>query len=220
MPGSAWDKKASVARPMVARMSTHLPASESISPRILTIRSQRVILDTVLAELYDVPTRRFNEAVRRNLARFPAEFMFQLTADEWSALRSQFATLDAAPAGRGQHRKYLPLVFTEHGAIMAASLLNSRRAIEVSIYVVRAFVRLRELATSHAELAKRLDELEHKTDALARAHDGFSRNTHAQLQQVFDALRQLMTPPDPPKRPIGFVTPAVKPPTPRARSRR
>jgi hypothetical protein len=101
-------------------------------------------------------------------------------------------------------------VFTEHGALMAATILNSPRAVEVSIYVVRAFVRLRELATSHGDLAKRLDELEHKTEALAMSHDTFSRNTRAQLKQVFDALRELMTPPDPPKRPIGFVTPEDK----------
>jgi hypothetical protein len=98
-------------------------------------------------------------------------------------------------------------VFTEHGALMAATLLSSPRAIEVSVYVVRAFVRLRELAATHAELAQRLDELENKTEGLAQRHDTFSRNTRIQLKQVVDALRELMTPPDPPKRPIGFVTP-------------
>ena len=153
-------------------------------------------------------TKRFNEAIRRNLARFPADFMFQLDDQEWAALRSQFATLnaDAQPAGRGRHRKYLPLAFTEHGAIMAASVLNSPRAIEVSMYVVRAFVRLRELAATHQDLAKRLDALEEKTELLAMQHDTFSRNTRVQLKQVFDALRELMTPPEPAKRPIGFVT--------------
>lgn len=106
-----------------------------------------------------------------------------------------------------RHRKYLPYAFTEHGALMAATILNSPRAVEVSIFVVRAFVRLRELATSHGDLAKRLDELEQKAEALAMRHDTFSRNTRHQLKQVFDALRELMTLPDPPKRPIGFVTP-------------
>jgi hypothetical protein len=101
-------------------------------------------------------------------------------------------------------------VFTEHGALMAATILSSPRAIEISVYVARAFVRLRELAATHGDLAKRLDELEHKTEALAMSHDTFSRNTRAQLKQVFDALRELMTPPDPPKRPIGFVTPEDK----------
>jgi hypothetical protein len=168
------------------------------------MRGQRVILDSDLAALYEVETRRFNEAVKRNLAKFPADFMFQLSAEEWVALRSQFATLNASP-GRGQHRKYLPYAFTEHGAIMAANLLSSPRAVEVSVYVVRAFVRLRELATSHHDLAQRLAELEEKTEALAMSHDTFSRNTRNQLKQVFDALRELMTPPDPPKRPIGFV---------------
>jgi len=114
-------------------------------------------------------------------------------------------------AGRGRHRKYLPYAFTEHGAIMAANLLNSPRAVEVSVYVVRAFVRLREMAATHGDLAQRLDELEQKTEGLAMSHDTFSRNTRNQLKQVFDALRELMTPPDPPKRPIGFVTPEDKP---------
>ncbi len=185
-------------------------APEAITLRIATVRGQRVLLDTDLAALYDVPTKRFNEAVKRNLAKFPADFMLQLTAEEWAALRSQFATLNTAGTGRGQHRKYLPYAFTEHGALMAATILNSPRAVEVSIYVVRAFVRLRELATTHSELAKRLNDLEQKTEALAINHDTFSHNTRAQLKKVFDALRDLMTPPDPPKRPIGFINPEDK----------
>lgn len=182
--------------------TTELLAPEAISLRIATVRGQRVILDADLAALYEVPTKRFNEAVRRNLAKFPADFMLTLTAEEFAALRSQFATSNAGRGGR----RYLPLVFTEHGALMAATLLSSPRAVEVSIYVVRAFVRLRELAATHQDLAKRLGELEEKTEALAMQHDTFSRNTRNQLRQVFDALRELMTPPDPPKRPIGFVT--------------
>jgi hypothetical protein len=168
-----------------------LLAPEAITLRIASVRGQRVLLDTDLAALYEVPTKRFNEAVKRNLAKFPADFMLQLTA--------------AAGTGRGQHRKYLPYAFTEHGAIMAATLLSSPRAIEVSVYVVRAFVRLKEVAASHAEMAQRLAELEDKTEALAQNHETFSRNTRNQLKQVFDALRELMTPPDPPKRPIGFM---------------
>jgi hypothetical protein len=190
--------------------ATQLLAPEAITLRIATARGQRVILDSDLAALYEVQTKRFNEAVRRNLAKFPADFMFQLTAEEWVVLRSQSATLNAAGTGRGQHRKYLPYAFTEHGAIMAANLLSSPRAVEVSVYVVRAFVRLRELAATHGDLAKRLAELEDKTEALAMNHDTFSRNTRNQLKQVFDALRELMTPPDPPRRPIGFVTPEDK----------
>ena len=179
-------------------------APEAITLRIATVRGQRVIVDADLAALYGVETKRFNEAVKRNLAKFPEDFMFTLSADEWAALRSQFATSNEQ-GGRGG-RRYAPRVFTEHGALMAATILNSPRAVEVSVYVVRAFVRLREMAATHGDLAKRLAELEDKTEALAMNHDTFSRNTRAQLKQVFDALRELMTPPEPPKRPIGFVT--------------
>jgi hypothetical protein len=182
------------------------PAVESISLSIASLRGQRVILDADLAALYEVPTKRFNEAVKRNAARFPADFMFQLSADEWEALRSQFATSNAGRGGR----RYRPFAFTEHGAIMAAMVLNSSRAVEVSTYVVRAFVRLREMALDHRDLAKRLDALEEKTELLDMRHDSFSRNTRSQLKQVFEALRQLMTQPEPPKRPIGFVTPEEK----------
>ena len=179
---------------------------EAITLRIVTLRGQRVIVDANLAELYDVPTKRFNEAVKRNLAKFPADFMFTLTDEEFAALRSQFATSNTGRGGR----RYAPRVFTEHGALMAATILSSPRAIEISLYVVRAFVRLRELAATHGDLANRLGDLEQKTEALAMQHDTFSRNTRVQLKQVFDALRELMTPPDPPKRPIGFVPPQEK----------
>lgn len=162
------------------------------------------MLDSDLAALYDVPTKRFNEQVKRNLERFPADFMFQLTEEEWESLRSQIATLKP---GRGQHRKYMPYAFTEHGAIMAATILNSPRATEVSVYVVRAFVQLREVLASNAELAKRLNDLERSTEAKAMQHDIFARNTRAQLKQVFDAIRELMTPPEPQtKRPIAFIS--------------
>jgi hypothetical protein len=182
---------------------------ETITHRILMLRGQKVLLDSDLAALYDVPTKRFNEQVKRNLERFPADFMFQLTEEEWESLRSQIATLKP---GRGQHRKYMPYAFTEHGAIMAATILNSPRATEVSVYVVRAFVRLREVLASNAELAKRLDDLERKTEAMSMQHDSFARNTRVQLKQVFDAIRELMTPPEPTKkRPIGFITGEEKP---------
>ena len=180
-------------------MTTATMPTEIIAERIVIVRDQKVILDSDLAALYGVATRRLNEQVRRNRARFPEDFIFELTAEEFANLKSQFAT-----SSWGGRRK-LPLAFTEHGAIMAATVLNTPRAVEVSVYVVRAFVRLRELVTSHRDLAKRLDELEHKTEALAMQHESFSRNTKNQLKQVFDALRELMTPPDPPKRPIGFV---------------
>lgn len=177
---------------------------QAITQRILVIREQKVLLDSDLAILYGVETRRLNEQVRRNRARFPADFIFELNATEFADLKSQFAT-----SSWGGRRK-LPLAFTEHGAIMAATVLNTPRAVEVSVYVVRAFIQLRELAGSHRELAKRLDDLEQKTEALALNQDAFSRNTRAQLKQVFDALRDLMTPPEPPKRPIGFITPEDK----------
>ena len=177
---------------------------EAITHHIVVLREQKVLLDSDLAALYGVQTRRLNEQVRRNQGRFPKDFIFELTAEEFANLKSQFAT-----SSWGGRRK-LPLAFTEHGAIMAATILNSPRAVEVSVYVVRAFVRLRELAATHGDLAKRLDELEQKTEGLADQHDSFSRNTRNQLKQVFDALRELMAPPDPPKRPIGFVTPEDK----------
>lgn len=192
---------------MSAPVLPPIPAVESISLSIASLRGQRVILDADLAALYGVETRRLNEQVKRNLDRFPADFMFRLTAEEFDSLRSQFATLKT---GRGQHRKYLPYAFTEHGAIMAAMVLASPRAVEVSVYVVRAFVRLREAALQHKDLAKRLDSLEEKTEALAMQHDTFSSNTRTQLRQVFEALRELTVPPELSKRPIGFVTPEEK----------
>jgi ORF6N domain len=184
--------------------STQLLPLEAITHHIVVLREQKVLLDSDLAALYGVQTRRLNEQVRRNRARFPQDFIFELTPEEFSNLKSQFAT-----SSWGGRRK-LPLAFTEHGAIMAATVLNTPRAVEVSVYVVRAFVKLRELVGSHLELARRLDDLEQKTEALAINHDTFSRNTRNQLKDVFDALRQLMTPPDPPKRPIGFITPQDK----------
>ncbi len=165
---------------------------ERIENRILLIGGRKVLLDADLATLYGVSTKRFNEQVRRNLKRFPPDFMFRLRAEQWRALRSQFATLEA---GRGKHRKYLPLAFTEHGAIMAAAVLNSARAVEVSVYVVRAFVRLRELLASNNELARRLDQHEKKLGVHDRAIGG-----------LVSAIRELMAAPEPQRRPIGFVT--------------
>ena len=177
---------------------------EAITQRIVVLREQKVLIDADLAALYGVETRRLNEQVRRNRGRFPEDFIFELSPEEFAHLKSQSAT-----SSWGGRRK-LPLAFTEHGAIMAATVLNTPRAVEVSVYVVRAFVKLRELVGSHRELARRLDDLEQKTEALAMSHDTFSRNTRNQLKQVFDALRELMTPPETPKRPIGFVMPEDK----------
>jgi ORF6N domain len=193
-------------------------ALETITQRIFILREQKVLLDADLAALYGVDTRRLNEQVRRNRDRFPQDFIFELTRDEFNNLMSQFATSSLIaendePASHGGRRK-LPMAFTEHGAIMAATVLSSPRAVEVSVYVVRAFLKLRELVATHQGLAKRLDALEaklqEKTESLAMQHDTFSRNTRAQLKQVMDALRELMSSaesPVAPKRPIGFVHP-------------
>jgi len=188
-------------------MSRAVIPAERIENRILLLRGQKVLLDADLAALYGVTTKRLNEQVRRNRERFPEDFMFQMSAAEFEALRSQSATSNVGRGGR----RYAPYVFTEHGAIMAANVLNSPRALEVSIYVVRAFVRLRETLAAHKDLAAKLAVLEQKTEALAFKHDTLAANTRAQLRQVFEAIRQLMTPPEPPKRrPIGFITPQEK----------
>ena len=165
-------------------------AAEQIARAILILRGQRVLQDSELAALCGVSTRRFNEQVRRNRKRFPADFMFQLTAEETSSLRSQIATLKT---GRGQHRKYLPYVFTEHGAIMAATILNSPRAIEMSVYVVRAFVQLREMLASNKELARRFAQLEIRLDKKLTVHD-------EAIAAILAAIRQLMHPPIPKRR--------------------
>lgn len=141
---------------MTKNKDTALMPIDHIAQSILILRGHRVLLDSELAALYGVTTKRFNEQVKRNLARFPADFMFQLTVEELAGLRSHFATSKPSRGGR----RYAPYAFTEHGAIMAAMILNSPRAVEMSAYVVRAFVQLRELLTSNKELAKRLDDLE------------------------------------------------------------
>jgi hypothetical protein len=164
---------------------------ERLSDRILVLRGVRVIVDADLALLYGVQTRRLNEQVRRNLKRFPPEFLFRITNQELIALMSQFATSNAS---RGGTRK-APLVFTEHGAIMAAMVLNSPRAVEMSLFVVRAFVHLRDPVQGNRALAKRIDELEGKVGT----HD------HT-IREILAAIRQLTGPPEPPKRRrIGFV---------------
>jgi hypothetical protein len=129
---------------------------ELIERRIYVIRGQKVMLDADLAEIYQVPTKRLNEAVRRNLTRFPEDFMFQLTAKEASALRSQIATLET---GRGRYPKYAPLAFTEHGVAMLSSVLNSDRAVQMNIIIIRAFVKLREVLATHKDLARKIEQL-------------------------------------------------------------
>lgn len=164
---------------------------ERIEKAILLIRGQKVMLDRDLADLYGVATKVLNQAVRRNLPRFPDDFMFQLTAEEGESLRSQVVTLKA---GRGQHRKYLPYAFTEQGVAMLSSVLNSDRAVEVNIAIMRAFVRLREIMSTHKDLARKLAELERKLGQ----HD-------EKFAVVFEAIRQLMAPPPARTKPrIGF----------------
>ena len=161
-----------------------------IQQAILLIRGKRVMLDADLAELYGVSTKRLNEQVKRNRDRFPEDFMFQLNQTESEVLRSQFAT---SKTGRGG-RRYLPFAFTEHGAIMLAAVLNTPRAIEVSVFVVRAFVRLREILTTHKALAHKLAELESKIET----HD-------EAIRSLVSAIRQLMAAPERQPKKIGFA---------------
>jgi phage regulator Rha-like protein len=151
--------------------------------RIRILRGERVLIDADLAALYGVPTKRLNEQVKRNQERFPADFMFQLTEKEATSLRSQFATFEKS--GRGEHRKYRPWAFTEHGAIMAATILNSSRAVEMTVYVVRAFVKLRHVLASNAEIERELD-------IVKRSIANLDAETQRQFDQVFEAILGLM----------------------------
>lgn len=159
---------------------------ERIERAILLLREQKVMLDRDLAELYGVPTRVLKQAVRRNMDRFPEDFMFELTKAEFDNWRSQFVTSAADRKGL----RHAPMAFTEQGVAMLSSVLNSEQAVEVDIAIMRAFVRLRELMASHADLARKLEELEERYDE--------------QFRIVFDAIRQLMTPPEAERRKIGF----------------
>ena len=165
---------------------------EKVERAIIFMRGEKVILDSDLARLYGVSTARLNQQVNRNLDRFPGDFMFRLTAGEFKDLILQNAT---SKKGRGGRRK-LPYAFTEHGAIMAANILNSQRAVQASVQVVRAFIQLRRMLASNTELARKLDELEKKYDV--------------QFKIVFDAIRQLMSPPPTRTKPIGFRPRALK----------
>jgi len=158
---------------------------EIIEKKILLIRGEKVMLDADLAELYGVEVKHLKRQVRRNIGRFPADFMIQLSKEEYEFLRRHFGTLK-----RGEHSKYLPYAFTEQGVAMLSSVLNSERAVRVNIEIMRAFVRLRQMLASNAELARKLEALEKKYDS--------------QFKVVFDAIRQLMAPPETKKRKIGF----------------
>ncbi len=173
--------------------STEVPVSNPAA-RIVTVRSQRVILDSDLAVLYGASTRRFNEAIKRNAARFPPDFSFRISHEEYAALMSQIAK---SKPTRGGRRK-LPLVFTEHGAIMAAGVLNSPRAIEMSVYVVRAFIRLRQVLAGNEQLAHKLAALEHSVATL-------DSGTREKFEAVYAAIKALMVQPPLKGRPIGFT---------------
>jgi len=170
------------------------PSPPPLDPGIVVIRGRQVLLDQGLASVYGVSTKSLNQAVKRNSDRFPDDFAFRLTADDLAALRSQIVTSNVGRGGR----RYLPLAFTEHGAIMAASVLNSSRAIEMSVFVVRAFVRLRDVARTNAEIGKHLALLERRVTA----HDGA-------LKEVFSAIRGLLQPARLPRKQIGFRTTAM-----------
>jgi len=167
-------------------MKTLIPI-EVIERKILLIRGEKVMLDSDLAELYGVETFNLNKAVKRNIDRFPEDFMFQLSKEEADSLRFQIGM--SKEKGRGG-RRYLPYVFTEQGVAMLSSVLNSERAVKVNIEIMRVFVRLRQMLASNAALARKLEALEKKYDE--------------QFKVVFDAIRELMRPPEKPKRKIGF----------------
>lgn len=169
-------------------MST-IKTANDITYRVLTVRGERIILDADLAPLYGVPTKALNQAVKRNQQRFPTDFIFQLTEAEKNELVTncdRFKNL--------KHSSALPFAFTEHGAVMAATILNTPQAVSISIYVVRAFIQIREMLTHHKTLLKKLTDLEQRVST----HD-----TH--IHSLFNAIRQLMLPPPKPKRRIGFL---------------
>src|SRR5215471_3223508 len=173
--------------------SAALVLTKKVGSKIVVLRNQKVILDTDLAELYGVSVKRLNEQVKRNPKRFPPDFSFTITRSEYDNLRSQNATSNSAHGGR----RYLPHAFTEHGAIMAASVLNSKRAIEMSILVVRAFVQMREVLRANQRVETKLAELEGRLDI----HD-------AEIQELLEAIRELLTPLPANDRRIGFEAPA------------
>jgi hypothetical protein len=171
---------------------TAIILAKRVSSKILVLRNQKVILDTDLAELYGVPVKRLNEQFKRNLQRFPPDFLFTLTRAEYQNLKSQNATSSSAHGGR----RYLPHAFTEHGAIMAATVLNSKRAIEMSIFVVRAFVGMRQALAVNQHVVSKLSELEARLDS----HDD-------EIQDLVEAIRELMAPLPANSRRIGFEAP-------------
>jgi hypothetical protein len=183
----------------IARRSSKTISIDSV---IHSLRGEKVILDADLARIYGVTTKRLNEQVKRNVRRFPADFAFRLSKTELQLLTEHIAKSDITgnrsqiATGSQKHRdpRFLPYAFTEHGALMAANILNSTQAVEMSVLVVRAFVRMRHIMTAHKELTRQLSELERKIGA----HD-------EQIQVILEAIRRLMAPPEPKKRKIGFL---------------
>lgn len=181
--------------------STNSPAGDpSIATRILIIRGLRVIIDADLAAMYAVPTKRLNEQVKRNPARFPSDFMFQLTVDEKAEVVANCDHLHKL-----KFTKALPYAFTEHGTVQASNVLGSSQAIEVGLHVVRAFAQLRQLSTAHNDIALRLSDLEQNNRLLTQSHNQLSEATQSDIAQLFEAVRQLMQTPEPAKRAIGFI---------------
>ena len=183
--------------------------TQPIEQMIMTIRGQRVILDADLARIYGVPTRRLNEQVRRNADRFPPDFAFVLTQQEVANLRSQFATSSAGlnrsqfATGSQRHRdpRFTPYAFTEHGTLMAANVLRSKRAVQMSVFVVRAFIRMRQMLTAQRDLARKLAELEKELTARLDVHE-------TAINEMFRQIKRLLSPPsepEPPKKRIGFL---------------
>ena len=161
-----------------------------IQKKIFEIRGHRVMLDFDLAELYHVQTRTLKQSVRRNINRFPEDFMFELTRKEYNSLRSQFVTLEISESTRGKHSKYLPYGFTEHGVAMLSSVLRSKKAVEVNISIMRAFILVRQLAVSHKELLRKIKELEKKYDK--------------NFAEIYEAMNLLLNPPQPRRKKVGY----------------
>lgn len=173
---------------------------EIIKEKIFVVRGQKVMLDFDLAQLYGTEVKHLKRAVKRNVFRFPDDFMFELRKDEYISLRRHFGTLK-----RGEHAKYLPFAFTEQGVAMLSSVLNSRRAVQVNIDIMRTFVQIRELLLTHKELAVKIEALELKY----KNHDIKLAEYDAHIAAIFEAIRQLMAPPPVhPKRKIGFLAAA------------
>jgi hypothetical protein len=188
--------------------------SPGIEPMILTVPGQKVVLDMELARIYGVTTKVFNQAVKRNRRKFPPDFMFRLTADEYENLRSQIVTSKCGPnrsqSVTGSHggRRYLPYAFTEHGAVMAANILRSKRAVQMSVFVVRAFIRMRQMLIEQRGLSRKLAELERELTARLDVHE-------TAINEMFRQIKRLLSPPsepEPPKKRIGFLVEEPKVP--------